>query len=701
MSSFTIAHDLPGRMRIRYGRDIFTKIQGEILKRDLSNWSMIQNVEVNSITGSVLITYTNDQRESLLNQLNDIDISYLKEADTSGIVLHEQSQEVKAINHEYTMRFVKIIGKRYLIRWFLPTGIGNALTIYKSIRFVKEGLRSLAQMKVNVPVLDAASISVSLLQRNFNVAGNIMMLLNISDLLEDYTRKKTTLELSQSLSIQFDKVWVLENGLEREIPMDQLNKGDIVIVQTGSMIPVDGEIEDGEAMVNEASFTGEPLSRRVKKEDTVFAGTLIEEGKLFIKVRNLQEESRIQNIVKMIDTNESLKASIQAKAEHLADSIVPFSFIGFFGVLALTRNVTRATSVLMVDYSCAIRLSTSISIISAMLEASSRNVLVKGGKYLEAVKDADVIVFDKTGTLTNANPNVKKVTPLNGYTRDEVLRIAACLEEHFPHSVANAIVAQAKKEGIVHEEEHAKVEYIIAHGIATSLHGKHAVIGSDHFIFEDEGIEKTPEIEKIVSELEKEGAGSMIYLAIDSKLVGIISIYDPIKKEAVSVIRNLRNLGIQKVVMLTGDCKNAAQAVACELGVDDYRSSILPEGKAEYIRSLKEEGHTVIMVGDGINDTPALSTADVSVSMQDSSDLARELADVTLVSSNLNELITLRKLSTHLFDRIHSNYRLIVGFNSSLIALGALGIITPSMSSLLHNGSSFTISALSTRKYLN
>lgn len=701
MSSFQIAHDLPGRMRIRYGRDIFTKIQGEILKRDLSDWSMIQNVEVNSITGSVLITYVKDERESLLNKLNEVDIAYLKEADATGIVLHEQSKEVQAMNREYTIRFIKIIGKRYFIRWFLPTGIGNVLTVYKSIRFIKDGLQSLAQMKVNVPVLDAASISVSLLQRNFKVAGNIMMLLNISDLLEDYTRKKTTLELSESLSIQFDKVWIFEDELEQEIPMNQLKKGDIVVVQTGSMIPVDGEIDDGEAMVNEASFTGEPLSRRVKKEDTVFAGTLIEEGKLFIKVRNLQDESRIQNIVKMIDTNESLKASIQAKAEHLADSIVPFSFIGFFGVLALTRNVTRATSVLMVDYSCAIRLSTSISIISAMLEASSNNVLVKGGKYLEAVKDADVIVFDKTGTLTNANPNVKKVTPLNGYTRDEVLRIAACLEEHFPHSVANAIVTQAKKEGIVHEEEHAKVEYIIAHGIATSLHGKHTVIGSDHFIFEDEGVERTPEIEAIVSDLEKEGAGSMIYLAIDSRLAGIISIYDPIKKEAISVIQNLRKLGIQKVVMLTGDCKNAAQAVAKELGVDDYRSSILPEGKAEYIRSLKEEGHTVIMVGDGINDTPALSTADVSVSMQDSSDLARELADVTLVSSNLNELITLRKLSMNLFNRIYSNYRMIVGLNSSLIALGALGIITPSMSSLLHNGSTFTISAISTRKYLD
>lgn len=700
MSTFTIAHDIPGRMRIRYGKDVFSPVQGEILKRDLSNWSMIQSVEVNSITGSVLMTYDQTQKGSLLDQLQTLDIRYLKNADTSGIVIHSQTPEVKAMNHEYKMRFMKIVGKRYFIKWFLPAGIGNAITVFKSCQFIWEGLKSLAQLKVNVPVLDATSISVSMLQGNFNVAGNIMMLLNISDLLEDYTRKKTKLELSQSLSIKFDKVWVFEDGIEREIPMSELKKGDIVISQMGSMIPIDGEIESGEAMVNEASFTGEPLSRRVVKEDTVFAGTLVEEGKLFIRVRNLQDESRISNIVKMIDTNESLKASIQAKAEHLADSIVPFSFIGFFGVLAFTRNLTRATSVLMVDYSCAIRLSTSISVISAMLEASNRNVLVKGGKYLEAVKDADVIVFDKTGTLTNANPQVKKVIPFGGYSRDEVLRIAACLEEHFPHSVANAIVNQAKKEGLVHEEEHAKVEYIIAHGIATSLHGKHTVIGSDHFIFEDEGIEKTDELKRTINSLESEGAGSMIYLAIDNKIAGIISIFDPLKTEAKQVIQDLKSLGIQKVVMLTGDCENAAGAVAHELGLDEYRSSILPEGKAAYIQSLKDEGHTVIMVGDGINDTPALSTADVSVSMQDSSDLARELADVTLVSSNLNELITLRQLSTNLFDRIHANYRFIVAFNSSLIALGALGLITPSTSSLLHNGSTFAIAATCTRNYL-
>jgi len=366
----------------------------------------------------------------------------------------------------------------------------------------------------------------------------------------------------------------------------------------------------------------------------------------------------------------------------------------------LTRNVTRATSVLMVDYSCAIRLSTSIAVISAMLEASKRNVLVKGGKYLEAIKDADVIVFDKTGTLTNANPTVKKVVPLNGYTRDEVLRIAACLEEHFPHSVANAIVNQAKKEGLIHEEEHAKVEYIIAHGIATSLYGKRAIIGSDHFVFEDEGVERTKDIDDVIRSCENEGAGSMIYLAIDNQIAGIISIYDPLKVEAKQAIHNLKTLGMTKVVMLTGDCDSAAKAVAHELDLDDYRASVLPEDKAAYIQMLKDQGHTVIMVGDGINDTPALSTADVSISMQDSSDLARELADITLVSSNLNELVILKRLAMHLFDRIHANYRFIVAFNSSLIGLGALGLMSPNTTSLLHNGSTFAIAASSTRNYL-
>ncbi len=454
-------------------------------------------------------------------------------------------------------------------------------------------------------------------------------------------------------------------------------------------------------MINEASFTGEPLSRRVSEGSSVFAGTLIEEGTLYVKVRNLQNESRIANIVNMINSNESLKAGIQSKAEHLADAIVPFSFLGFFGLWAWTRNLTRATALLMVDYSCAIRLSTSISIISAMREATQRSIMVKGGKYLEAMVNADCIVFDKTGTLTNASPQVKKVVPMEGYTREEVLKIAACLEEHFPHSVANAIVRQAELEGLEHLEEHAKVEYIIAHGIATSLKGKHTVIGSEHFVFEDEGVVKDEPVKAAIHQLECEGASTLIYLAIGSQLAGIIAIYDPLKPEAAKVIRQLRDQGFKQIIMLTGDCQNAAKAIADELQLDDYRYGMLPEEKAAYIETLKQQGHCVVMVGDGVNDTPALSSADVSISMQDSSDLARELSDITLVSSNLEEIIALRQLSTRLFSRIHNNYTTIISFNTTLIVLGALGLLTPNMSSLLHNSSTFLISSAATRPLLN
>ena len=698
MSNFTIAHDIPGRMRIRYGKNIFTSIQGEVLKNDLYAWPMIESVEVNNVTGSVLMLYDKAQKGLLLNKLKDLDIQYLQNADTSSIVVHSQSPEAIAMNREYMNRFFKIIGKRYFIKWFLPMGLGNAITLFKSVHFLKQGLNSLLQCKINVPLLDATSIGVSLIQKNYTIAGNIMMLLNISDLLEDYTRKKTKLELSNSLSIQFDKVWILEDGVEQEIAMSKLQKGDVVISQMGSMIPIDGEVVDGEAMINESSFTGEPLSKHVKKNDTVFAGTLVEEGKLLIRVRNLQDESRISNIVKMIDTNESLKASIQAKAEHLADSIVPFSFLGFFGVLALTRNVTRATSVLMVDYSCAIRLSTSIAVISAMLEASKRNVLVKGGKYLEAIKDADVIVFDKTGTLTNANPTLKKVVPLNGYTRDDVLRIAACLEEHFPHSVANAIVNQAKKEGLIHDEEHAKVEYIIAHGIATSLYGKRAIIGSDHFVFEDEKCTIPEGKEKLYEQLP--GECSHLYMAINRKLAAVVCIEDPLREEAQRVISELKSKGI-KVVMMTGDSDRTAKVIAEKVGVDEYFSEVLPEDKASFIEKEKADGRKVIMIGDGINDSPALSASDIGIAISDGAEIAREIADVTIGADNLEEIVVLKNLSDRLMERIHNNYRSIVGINTCLIAGGVMGIFPPTTSALLHNTSTLLISLQSMKDLLD
>ena len=696
MRKYRIVHDIDGRLRIRYGQDIFSKNQAINIKNDLAKWSMVEHVEVNDVTGSILFVYDALQKNELLKAIDQLDVlSYDDGVEQLGHVT-----ELEKMDQQFKKDLIQCVSGHYLRRYLLPAPISHALTFYHSLAYIKKALSSLLRLNVNVDVLDGTSIAVSMMQNNFKTAGNIMLLLRISSLLEDYTRAKTKLELGQSLSLRFDKVWIEKDDTEIEIPMSDLRAGDVVIIQMGSMIPVDGQIVKGEAMVNEASFTGEPLSRHVSEHQSVFAGTLVEEGKIFIQVRKLQSESRIANIVKMIDTNEALKASVQAKAEHLADAIVPFSFFGFFGLLAFTRNVTKATSVLMVDYSCAIRLSTSISMISAMKEASVHQILVKGGKYLESFKDADVIVFDKTGTLTHALPQVREVVSVSDYSRDEVLRIAACLEEHFPHSVANAIVKQAEIENLTHEEQHAKVEYIIAHGIATTLQGKHTIIGSDHFIFEDEQVVRTPKIDQTIKDLQSCGASTLIYLAIDRTLIGIISIDDPLKDEAKEVVAKLKATGIKQVVMLTGDNEYAARMIANELGVDDYRFALLPEQKAEYIRGLKEQGHTVIMVGDGINDTPALSVADVSVSLQDSSDLARELADITLVSSSLEELVVLRNLSKQVFDRIHTNYRQIISFNTGLIILGAMGILTPNMSSLLHNGSTLAIATLSTRRYL-
>lgn len=699
MEAYQIVHDMPGRMRIRYGKYAFSQKKAIALAYEFKKWAMVINVEVNSTTGSVLFTYSADNREQLLESIsnfkvNNFDITpYLDRINEDNNYNLKQAKVAK----EYRHKFYKLAIRRYATKWFLPLPLRQLTCFIHSCKYFKKGINSILHGKLDVPVLDATSIGVSLFSGQLNTAGNIMFLLNISELLEDYTRKKTTLQLKETLSLNIDKVWILEDNIEHEIPTSSLKKGDVVIVQTGAMIPVDGEILKGEAMVNESSFTGEPLSKAVAENDTVFAGTVVEEGKIYVTVRNLQQESRLSKIVDMIDNNESLKAGIQSNAEHLADSIVPFSFFGFFGLLLITRNLARATSILLVDYSCAIKLSTSISIISAMQEASKHSIMVKGGKYLEIMSKADTIVFDKTGTLTNATPFVQKVTPLNGYSRDRVLTIAACLEEHFPHSVANAIVKQASDEGLSHAEEHAEVEYIIAHGIATKLNNKTAIIGSEHFVFEDNEVPKTEEIKVLIDELQKEGASSLIYLAIGNVLSGIISIYDPLKDESKEVIENLKKVGFKNIVMLTGDCENAARHIANELGITDYKASALPEDKADYINKLKAEGKTVVMVGDGVNDTPALSASDVSISMQDSSDIARELADVTLTSSNLNEIVEFKKLSTLLMERIKRNYRQIVTFNTSLIILGVAGVLNSSTSALLHNTSTFVFAASSTR----
>lgn len=697
MSNFKIVHEIDGRLRVRFGQYAFTNEQATILKSDFLKLEYVRYVEAHYKNGSLLLVFDENYKNEVFGYLKSYDLSTLQNRE----IPENCSQNLQVLDQSFKHELIKIFAKRYVVKLFLPNVVGKGIAIYKALAYFKAGIASLGNKRIDVPVLDATSIGVSLLRKEFNTASNIMLMLKISELLEDYTRQKVTLQLGDSLMNKFDKVWIYKDGQEQEIAMSDLKQGQTVIVQTGSMVPIDGEIIDGEAMVNESSFTGEPLSKRVTLNDTVYAGTLIEEGKIFVKVRNLQDESRIAKIIDMIDTNESLKASIQSKAEHMADAIVPYSFLGFFGVWAFTRNLTRATALLLVDYSCAIRLSTSISVISAMQEASMHNVLVKGGKHLESMKDANVIVFDKTGTLTHAKPVVLDVVPLQDYTREEVLKIAACLEEHFPHSVANAIVHQAEIENLKHREEHAEVKYVIAHGISTSLKGEDVIIGSSHFVFEDEGVEMTQEIKSLISSLESKGSSSLIYLAISKKLAGIISIYDPLKPEAKEVIQELRDIGFDKVIMLTGDSPSCAKTIAKQLNLDDFRAGILPEEKASYIESLKKEGNTVVMVGDGINDTPALSMADVSISLQDSSDIARELADITLVSNSLNDIVALRMISEGLFKRIHSQYRLIVSLNTSFIVLGALGLLTPQMLAMLHNGSTFLIASGSTRSLLH
>jgi len=577
MLSYQIVHDIPGRMRIRYGKYAFAENIETALYEKLIRSELVQEVEINHITGSILLLYQKDKRWELVELINALKIDEIQPLSDSSRIEKHYALVQKKVTQEYVNEFTKMLLRHYLFRWFLPASLQKINCFISAFKYIRNGLRELARGKINVPVLDATSIGVSMIGGQFTTAKDIMFLLSVSELLEDYTRKKTSLQLKESLALHIDRVWVLNEGSEIEMPVDQLKKGDTVVVQTGAMIPVDGEIVLGEALINESSFTGEPLSKMVGVDDTVFAGTVVEEGRIGIRVRNLQQESRISKIVDMIDTNESLKAGIQSKAEHLADSIVPFSFFGFFGMLLLTRSFTRAASILLVDYSCAIKLSTSISVISAMQEASRHAIMVKGGKYLEAMAEADTIVFDKTGTLTNACPSVQKVTPMDGYSRDEVLRIAACLEEHFPHSVANAIVKQARLENLHHEEEHAKVEYIIAHGIITTLHGQRAIIGSDHFIFEDEKIPKTDQAISIIEELQKDGASSLIYLAIGNHLAGIISIYDPLKDEAKEVIQSLREAGFGHIVMLTGDCEHTAKHIARELGIHQYQANVLPE----------------------------------------------------------------------------------------------------------------------------
>ena len=693
---FQVMYDNGSRLRVRAGKWAFTKEEGYGLASLLLNQSFIYEVYTSHRNGSILIYYEEgiENKEKIFDILRGITLDDLFEAEPT------QTQVSKEITDDFYLKLSKMIFKRLMGRLFLPIPIKNALTIFRALKYVSGGLDSLTSFRVDVALLDGAAVAGSLLLKQYQPASSMMFLLSISDELEDYTLQKAKSTLKDSLALNIDTVWIIgEDGEEKQCPVVDIDKGDKIKVHMGDVIPVDGKVIEGEGMVNEASMTGEPLAVHKRPGKTVHAGTVIEEGNLIVEVYSMNKETRLNKIIDLIENSEELKADTQSKAEKLADSIVPYSFIATALTYLITGNPTKALSVLMVDFSCAIKLTTPLSIISAMREASDNRMMIKGGKFLENYANADTIVFDKTGTLTNATPKVVDVIPMSKrYTRDEILTMAACIEEHFAHSIAAAIVKQAEKEGLKHEEDHSEVEYIVAHGIATEYDGKRAVIGSKHFLFDDEKVKITKTQEKKVNKAAKEH--SVVYLAIDGKLEGIICIDDPVREEAKYVIEELKSLGIENIVMLTGDSESGAKAASKALGITEYRSQVLPEDKSRFVEEFKDEGKTVIMVGDGINDSPALAAADVSVSMKNSSDIAREVADISLLSDDLYDLVTLRKLSTGMLDKINDNYHNIVLVNGSLLVLGVFGVISPSTSSMIHNLSTMLFGAMSTKSVL-
>ena len=693
---FQVMYDNGSRLRVRSGQWAFTKEEGYGLASLLLNQSFIHEVYTSHRNGSITVYYDGniENKQKIFDILKSITIDDLFEAEPTQI------QVSKEISDDFYLKLSKMIFNRISYRLFLPMPIRNALTIYHAAKYIWQGLDSLTSFRCDVALLDGAAVAGALLHKQYKPASSMMFLLSISDALEDYTIQKAKSTLKDSLALNIDTVWVVgENGEEKQCPAVDINKGDKIKIHMGDVIPVDGKVIEGDGMVNEASMTGEPLAIHKKPGKTVHAGTVVEEGNIIVEVYSMNKETRLNKIINLIENSEELKADTQSKAEKLADSIVPYSFLATALTYLITRNPTKALSVLMVDFSCAIKLTTPLSIISAMREASDNRMMVKGGKFLESYANADTIVFDKTGTLTNATPKVVDVIPMSRrYKRDDILRMAACIEEHFAHSIATAIVKQAEEEGLKHEEDHSEVQYIVAHGIVTEYDGKRAVIGSRHFLFDDEKVKVTKTQEKKIEKNAKEH--SVVYLAIDGKLEGIICIDDPVREEAKYVIEELKQLGIENVILLTGDSESGAKSSAKALGITEYKSQVLPEDKSRIVEELQAEGKTVIMVGDGINDSPALAAADISVSMKNSSDIAREVADISLLSDDLYDLVTLRKLSVGMLDKINSNYRNIVAVNGSLLVLGVLGVIPPSTSSMIHNFSTMLFGVMSTKSVL-
>lgn len=679
---FVVKHEIKGRIRVHFCQKRMTFEEADTLQYYLDSQEMITSSKVQERTQDATICYTGE-KSAVIALLRSFQY---EKVDVPDVYRQNSGRET---NREYWDKLVTKVVVHYGNKLFLPMPIRTVITGVKSVKYIYQGIHTLLQRKIEVPVLDATAIGVSMFRGDISTAGSVMFLLGIGEILEEWTHKKSVDDLARSMSLNISRVWLCNDGQEMLVPTTEIQTGDLVRVHMGNMVPFDGTVAEGEAMVNQASLTGESEPVRKYIESTVYAGTVVEEGELTIRVKETNGSSKFDKIVTMIEESEKLKSGLESKAEHLADRLVPYTLLGTGITYLLTGNMTKAISVLMVDFSCALKLAMPISVLSAIREASNYHVTVKGGRYLEAMAEADTIVFDKTGTLTKAQPTVKQVVAFNGMSENELLRIAACLEEHFPHSMAKAVVQAAIDRHLVHEELHSKVEYIVAHGISSKINDKKVVIGSYHFVFEDEKCAVPDGMMEAFDKLPSEC--SHLFMAIDHELAAVICIEDPLREEAAAVVRKLKETGISKVVMMTGDSDRTAKAIAARVGVDEYYSEVLPEDKASFVEEEKKAGRKVIMIGDGINDSPALSAADIGIAISDGAEIAREIADITVGADSLNELVTLKLISDGLMKRIHKNYRFIVGFNTGLIVLGVAGILQPATSALLHNTSTLMI----------
>ena len=689
---FKVLHNMRGRMRIHVMTNEMTDLQADKLEYDLAAQDMILTAKVYERTSDVVITYAGE-RQLLLSYLQTYYYRRKVEEDET------LARSGRAMNRKYWDKLVNRVVLRMGSKLFVPAPIRTGLVLVKSLSYIKKALSCVGRRKIEVPLLDGIAITTSIVRGDYGTAGSVMFLLDLGEIMEEWTHKKSVDDLAKKMSLNVSKVWLNVDGKEVLTDVSKIETGDCVTVHMGNVIPLDGVIKEGEGMVNQASLTGEAIPVAKKPGGYVYAGTVLEEGELLIEVKENSGTTKYEKIVAMIEETEKLKSAVESRAEHLADRLVPYTLAGTGLVYLLTRNVTKALSVLMVDFSCALKLSMPISVLSAMREAQSHGITVKGGKFLEAIAEADTIVFDKTGTITKAQPVVSDVISFCDEEPDELLRIAACLEEHFPHSMAKAVVRAAMDKGLVHEENHSKVEYIVAHGISSRIQDKKVIIGSYHFVFEDEQCVIPQGKEELFESLS--GECSHLYLAIDGVLAAVIAITDPIREEAPRVVSMLRKCGLSKIVMMTGDSERTAKVVAAKVGVDEYYSEVLPEDKASYVEKEHQAGRKVIMIGDGVNDSPALSAADVGIAICDGAEMAREIADITIAGDNLEELVTLKRLSNALVKRIHGNYRQIVGFNTGLILCGIGGVMQPATSALLHNTSTLAISVKSMKDLLN